>query len=186
MKTIILTFFLAFIFNACSVKYEGISLDENEKLTISQTNYKVDKKVKELTKLLENLSASVDNNEAQKLAHTTIYYALHLANTYDLVAPAGYQNYLINQKKKSRGLCYHWVTDILQYINKNDYPSFGIYRVVANKGEYFEHNAISLTSRGNPYDSGILLDAWRHSGMMYFKPINEDKRYNWKEREKIQ
>lgn len=186
MKIIAYTLFLAFFFNGCSVKYDAVKLDENDSIVINQKNPQTEKKINDLSMMIQSLSPKINPSEAHNLAYTTTYYAMHLANTYDLVAPAGYHNYLINQNKKNRGLCYHWVMDILEYIDKKDYPSLSIYRVVSNKGEYFEHNAISVAKRGEPFDSGILLDAWRNSGRLFFTPVKEDKRYRWNEREKLQ
>ena len=76
--------------------------------------------------------------------------------------------------------------DILKYIDRSKYSNIQFYRVVANKGEYFEHNAISIAAKEMPYEEGILLDAWRNSGTLFFIPIKDDHRYDWKEREKLQ
>lgn len=144
-------------------------------------------KIQTLSLMIQNLSPTVNKKEADKLAKESIYYAMHLANSYDLVAPPTFQNYLVNQNQRERGLCYHWVQDILAYINKDEYPTLGIYKVVANKGEYFtEHHAISITARGKPFNEGIVLDAWRNSGAMYFSLIQLDTQYTWHEQKRIQ
>ncbi|MEA1915673.1 MAG: hypothetical protein U9N30_10210 [Campylobacterota bacterium] len=182
-------FLLAFIgltFLGCSVKYEHINLNSKNELIVTKQDIQIQKRIEELSLNIQHLSKSVSPKDANDIAYKTTYYAMHLANDYALVAPALFQNYLVNQKKKERGLCYHWVTDILKYLENSDYKTLGIYKVVANKGEYNEHNAISITAFYETFDKGILLDAWRDSGKLFFIPIQEDSIYDWKLRKKIQ
>jgi hypothetical protein len=162
-------------------------LDSNKTLIVKKTDPQTLQNIQTLSQMIQNLSPTINKKEADKLAKESIYYAMHLANTYDLVAPPTFQNYLVNQNQRERGLCYHWVQDILAHLNKEEYPSLGIYKVVANKGEYFtEHHAISITARGKPFHQGIVLDAWRNSGIMFFSLIQQDTQYTWHEQKRIQ
>jgi len=186
MKTISLLFITLFFFSACSVKYEHIGLDENNTLQMQKKDLATQEKIQALSNLIQNLSITVDKNEADLVAYRSIYYAMHLANSYELVSPALFHNFLVNQNFKERGLCYHWRNDILFFLKKETYHTLSIYEVVANKSDYFlEHHAISITAIGTTFDNGILLDGWRNSGELFFIPLKEDRAYVWKEKRKV-
>jgi hypothetical protein len=187
MKTIFLSLIFLLICTGCSVKYEHVTLDKNNTIQVKEIHEETVLNVETLAEMIQALSSEINPQEAQNLAHQSIYYAMHLANEYDLVAPPSFQNYLVNQKQRDRGLCYHWAKDILAYLKKEEYPTLGIYEVVSNKGEYFfEHHAISITAKGRPFHEGILLDAWRNSGRLFFTRIKEDKEYRWSEKRRVQ
>jgi len=185
IKTLGILILLIF-FTGCSIKYDGVKLDKKNNLVLLKQSQDTQKRVEELSNMIQNISPSISRTQAYDLSYKSTYYAMVLANQYDLVAPALYQNYLVNQKQRKRGLCYHWVTDIVKYLQNYNYSTLSIYKVVANKGKYNEHNAISVTAKDYPYDNAILLDAWRDSGKLYYIPIKEDTRYKWKLRRKIQ
>lgn len=176
-----------FILTGCSVKYEHVALDKNNTIQVKKIDEETVQNIEMLSEMIQALSSEINPLEAQNLAYQTIYYAMHLANEYDLVTPPSFQNYLVNQKQRERGLCHHWAKDILAYLKKEDYPSLGIYEVVSNKGEYFfEHHAISITAKGQPFHEGIVLDAWRNSGVLFFTRIKEDPQYQWQEKRRVQ
>lgn len=187
IKIFFISSIILLILTGCSVKYEHVALDRNNTLQVKKFDEETVLNIETLSEMIQALSVEINPQEAQNLAHQTIYYAMHLANEYDLVSPPSFQNYLVNQKQRERGLCYHWAKDILAYLKKEEYPTLGIYEVVSNKGEYFfEHHAISITAKGRPFDEGILLDAWRNSGTLFFTRIKEDKEYRWSEKRRVQ
>jgi hypothetical protein len=186
MLKIILLFILLIFTNGCSIKYDNVTLNKQNQLIVLKEKKEVQARIKELSNMIQQLSTNISKDQANDLAYRSTYYAFALANQYDLMAPALYQNYLVNQKQRKRGLCYHWVTDIVKYLINFDYSTLGIYKVVANKGKYNEHNAISITAKNQSYDKGILLDAWRDSGKLFFIPIKKDIKYKWKLRRKVQ
>lgn len=186
MKIIILSLISFFIFTGCSVKYDIVALDTNNNIEVKKTDPKTIQNIEQLSQMIQNLSPQITKQEANDVANKSIYYAMYLANSYDLVAPPSFQNFLVNQNQRERGLCHHWVSDILTYLKTQDYPTLGIYEVVANQGSYFyEHHAISITAKGRPFDEGIVLDAWRNSGKMFFSYIKDDMDYKWVERRRV-
>ena len=38
---------------------------------------------------------------------------------------------------------------------------------IARAGTQREHNSVVVTAKGAPFTTGIVLDAWRHSGRLY-------------------
>ncbi|QOG12321.1 hypothetical protein [Arcobacter sp. FWKO B] len=181
MKTLLLSIITLFILTGCSVKYDQVAIDNENKIEIIKEDTKTKQKIQSLTQMIQDLSPTIDKNEAYLLAKNSVYYSMHLANSYNLVKPPSFQNFLVNQNLRDRGLCHQWASDILEYIRKDNYQTLSIYKVVANQGSYlYEHHALSITPKNKPFDEGIILDAWRKSGDLFFVLAREDKEYFWK------
>ena len=135
-----------------------------------------------LTTMLLNTSQKVDKNEVEDLARSSIDYAQQLAKRYKVVAPPLWQNTLVNMGLKERGLCYEWANDLWEHLKAKEYKSLKLHYIGADIGNYFEHNALSVSAKGNGLKKSIVLDAWRNSGKLYFIEIDKDKKYKWKER----
>ena len=159
---------LLFLLAGCSVK-----------TPTAQENFQ---NIQALTQMLLRTSKHIDRSEAEDLAKSSIFYAQKLAHKYRVISPPLWQNTLVNIGLKDRGLCYQWANDLWVYLKAKNYKSLEFYYVGANIGSYFEHNAISVSAKGESVDNSIVLDAWRNSGRLYFKKIIEDKKYEWKER----
>ena len=162
---------LALFLSACAVK----------PLSLQQTNHKIDS----LTHLLETLSSKVKHFEAQNLAQRSVTYSQKLAQKYEAINAPWLQNTLVNLGIKKRGLCHEWAEDLLRYLIQKEYRSFSFHTVGANIGHLNEHNALSVSFRGEGIKKSILLDAWRNSGNLYFVKINKDEKYKWKERKNL-
>ena len=143
---------------------------------------KIDENIKKLSIMLSHLDNRVDKKEAKDLAKSSIYYALELAKKYRVVSPPLWHNTLVNIGLRDRGLCYQWAEDMLLFFLKKRYRTLKFYFVGADIGDYFEHNGV-VVSFGN-FKDGIILDAWRNSGNLYFNYVKKD-RYIWKNRKEI-
>jgi hypothetical protein len=163
--------FLALFLSACAVK----------PLSLQQTNHKIDA----LTHLLEQLSSKVQHFEAQDVAQRSITYSQKLAQKYEAINAPWLQNSLVNLGIKKRGLCHEWAEDLLRYLVQKEYRSFSFHAVGANIGHLNEHNALSVSLKGEGIARSILLDAWRNSGNLYFVKIDKDEKYKWRERKNL-
>ena len=161
-------FLLLFLLVGCSVK--------------SPTPQESLQKVRLLTQMLLHTSKTIDKNEAKDLAKSSVFYAQKLAHDYKVVSPPLWQNSLVNLGLKNRGLCYEWANDLWDYLKAKDYKSLELHYIGANVGNYFEHNALSVSAKGEGVKKSIVLDAWRNSGKLYFIEIDKDKKYQWKKR----
>jgi hypothetical protein len=56
-----------------------------------------------------------------------------------------------------------------------------IHWAIADRGKDTESNALVLTAKGQPLQTGIVIDAWRHAGQVFWKPANADRSYRWEE-----
>ena len=139
-------------------------------------------KIVTLKNMLLHLGSKVDKNEAEDLARSSINYSFVLAQKYHALSSPWLQNTLVNIGLKERGLCHEWAEDLFHFLKKRDYRSFSFHSVGANIGYLNEHNALSVSLKGDGIRNSILLDAWRNSGDLYFIKIEKDKKYKWSER----
>jgi hypothetical protein len=127
---------------------------------------------------LVKLDRSVDPDEAARLAKVAVEQAVTLAHQYRVVRPAWFQNILVNNGLRQRGLCYHWANDLFPPLHDLDLQSLELHLAVARMDTSHEHNCIVVTARRQPFAEGIVLDAWRHSGRLWFGVVARDK-YPW-------
>jgi hypothetical protein len=62
-----------------------------------------------------------------------------------------------------------------------DLKTYQLHWGVAYRGsELREHNSVVITARGEPFETGMVLDPWRNSGDLYWALIQTDT-YPWVE-----
>jgi len=139
----------------------------------------------ELSKLLRSLNSAIPFIEAETLAHEIFKKTDKLRKKFKPVSEPHFNNFLINVGVKERGLCYQWSDALyIHFLNKN-YQHFEFHLLVANKGKYFyEHNVFVIVSKSKNVMEGVIIDPWREPGKLYFSKVNEDKKYEWRHREK--
>jgi hypothetical protein len=151
--------------------------------SIKQPTLKEQKEqIETLAVMLMALSPKVDGDEAYHLAKYSILYSQRLAHEYEVVSSPWINNTLVNFGIKERGLCHEWTEDLLRFLIIQNYQTLELHSVGANVGYLNEHNALVVSARGDEYFKGILLDAWRASGSLYFIKVKEDSEYKWIER----
>lgn len=137
-------------------------------------------KVQKISTNLNALSPTIDPLEAQTIANTVVYYPLQLAKEYKLTKPPLIHNVLVNSGAKPRGLCIHWAEDILKELQKKNLKTVNLYWAVANKGNLArEHSSVVVTAKNHDFNSGLVFDGWRHSGILYWTPVKKDPKYKW-------
>ncbi len=128
---------------------------------------------------LAALGREVQPGEAVWLAACAYDCARSLAIEYHAVRPAACQNVMVNLGLKKRGLCYHWAEDMNSRLQELNLHTLEIHWAVARGGTWREHNSLVICARGQPFEQGIVLDAWRYAGRLYWGPVAED-RYPWR------
>ena len=138
-------------------------------------------KISALRNDLADLNRQASVLEAERVAETAVTYAGDLAEEYNLVRPAILHNVFVRIGLKDRGLCYHWAEDLMQQLQLLDLKTYQLHWGVAYRGsELREHNSVVITARGEPFETGMVLDPWRNSGDLYWALIQTDS-YPWKE-----
>jgi len=137
-------------------------------------------KVASLKVDLAALNRQANIMEAGRVAKTAIQYSAYLAEKYEVVRPAVLHNVLIRLGLKNRGLCYHWTEDLLKKLRSLDLRTYQLHWGVAHQGsELREHNSVVISSKGQAFEEGMVLDPWRNSGDLYWALVKAD-RYPWK------
>lgn len=168
MKQFYLFLFLIFIFNACAVNYQDIEKKEQ-----------INENVLKLQNDLNKLSTKIDKTEAIVFSKEVISYSKILAKQYQVTTPPLFHNTLINLNLKEKGYCYDYANDLMSYLQDKKFESFYFQRVVANRGEYFEHSSLILTRDDVSFEDSLVLDAWRNAGILFWAKVKDDKKYDW-------
>ena len=133
-----------------------------------------------LTRHLTSLAPTVRRDEARRVAAEAHATSRRLAESYRAGRSPHFHNFLVNTGLRDRGLCHHWARDLGQRLAALRPRTLVLRWAIARRGTLREHNSVVVTARGQPFDSGVVLDAWRHSGRLYFGPVSTDK-YPWRE-----
>jgi hypothetical protein len=132
------------------------------------------------------MDRTVNKKDAARLAHEAVMYSRLLAARYNVQTSPWVHNFLVNAGLKKRGLCYQWADDLWIHLSAMHLKSIRLLPVGANIGDYWrEHNAIAVLPRHHhiPLGRAIVLDAWRHSGNLYFSTVARDEKYKWQIRQ---
>lgn len=143
--------------------------------------------VAELSRQLRVLAPKAKPAETDRLAREAHERAYALSREYGIVTPPLIHNCLINtqkvilpSQKPMRGLCYQWAEDMAAHLGKVPHSSFDFWWGIHAKDQKFHaHNCIILTAKGAPFESGIVLDAWRSGGDLFFGLVRQEKKYHW-------
>jgi hypothetical protein len=131
---------------------------------------------------LAALSPSVRADEAGRLAQCAYLTSRHLAREYRVVFPPALNNILVNTGGRKRGLCYQWTEDIMRELDALKLETLELHWGEAFARTFSENNGVVVTAKGQPFAQGIVLDAWRYQGRLFWSPLRKDpERYEWKE-----
>lgn len=133
-----------------------------------------------LARDLDALTGGRAPEEARLIAETAIERARWLAVQYRAMRPAWFHNMLVNAGRRPRGLCYQWAQDLKAALDRLPLRAFELHWGCAEEATPGEHNAVVVTAKGRPFEEGIVLDAWRKSGVLCWAPVRKDK-YEWLE-----
>ena len=172
---------LAMIFlSACSsIHYDGAYVNNKGSTVVPAINPADEKKINDLYQAIMSLGPNIIPSEARFVAREAVLYPKVLANRYQLTSPPLYHNVLVNYGYRPRGLCYQWTHDMAEQINR-PMKSLQFHHGVAFRRNYWrEHNTLVVTAKGQPFETGIVLDPWRHSGTLFWSRVKDDKKYPW-------
>jgi hypothetical protein len=134
-----------------------------------RTARRVDALEAELTAMLGRRSP-----EARLIAFTAVVYPLALRERYGVTMPHWFHNTAVAARVADRGLCCHWARDLLDELETLNLYDFELQWGVAFHQLPFEHSSVVVTARGQPFDTGIILDGWRHAGVLYWARTTRD------------
>ncbi len=130
---------------------------------------------------LVGLSPNVNRDEARRVTYISYTTGRELAKKWGMGASPTVHSFLINIGIKKAGYCYQFATELLLRLNAENLKTFDLHWAESDAGTDTEHNVIVVTAKGQPFEEGILLDNWRHSGHLLWGPLNGDPSHKWKE-----
>lgn len=134
-----------------------------------------------LVEALRALSPGVAPREAEQLAIGLLQNAWELANEYRMSPVPGLHNVKVNLGFRERGLCWHFAVDMIAYARSLGLRSFDYYWAVAHEGfPLKEHSVMVVTARGEPFETGLVMDAWRRPYRLYWTAVTKDPGYPWR------
>ena len=132
-----------------------------------------------LTEELLALGPEVSPDEAAAVAKLAVYYSEQLAESYDMVRPVEVHNVMVNLGLRKGGLCYEYAECMLAELRELPLKTLEFKRGIAWKDDTWnEHNCVVVTAIGKPFESGVVLDAWRNGGRLRWAPVRMDH-YPW-------
>jgi hypothetical protein len=127
------------------------------------------------------LGPGVSDAEAALLADVSVRHAEHIRREWGIVRPIELHNTLVNLGLRKRGLCYQCAEAMYERLHALGLKTFDLHWGVAHKGDlWLEHSGVIVTAKGRPFEDGLVVDAWRHSGRLRWARVSGD-RYPWVE-----
>jgi hypothetical protein len=128
---------------------------------------------------LADLPAAPTPADARRLAASAVDATSRLGARYRPLRPPHLGNLAFHLGLRERALCCHWVEDLLRELAALELASVALHWGVAYPGSTLrEHSAVIAVPHGAAFEEGMVLDAWRHSGELYFVRVDRD-RYPW-------
>lgn len=172
---------LSMLLSGCAVHFDNVVVTSSGRAQLAEMDPKMDRNIRELAGALLSLGPYISRDEAMDLAYDSYVYPMKLANEWGLTWPPMYHNTLRNAKLRPKGLCVDWADAMITMARRKNMKTMDIYWGVSNRGDpWREHSTLIVTAKGQPFDTGIILDPWRNSGKLYWLHHIEDPAYKWK------
>ena len=136
-----------------------------------------ERSIKKLRDALVALAPDVDPGEAELVSVTAHTASRSLAREYGLVWFSGFQNLLIHMGKRQRGYCGHYTRDIGERLKQLRLKTLVLHWGAAYANTSAENNCLVVTARNQPFEDGIIMDAWRLAGQLFWCPLKKDMAY---------
>ena len=79
--------------------------------------------------------------------------------------------------KRQRGICADYTRDIGERLKELRLKTLVLHWGAAYANTSAENNCLVVTARNQPFEEGIIMDAWRHSGKLFWSPLKKDTAY---------
>ncbi|OGQ04539.1 MAG: hypothetical protein A2W61_00615 [Deltaproteobacteria bacterium RIFCSPLOWO2_01_44_7] len=160
-------------------------------LSVAQQSELDQKAIVEITKALVALPVSskiiyTDQKgveaEAALVAKALVNQTRETDKEFQMTGGPKWHNFLIKLGVRKKGYCYHWVPELLKALPTHPLKFFERHWGGSFQSLGRENNAVIITKRGAPLQTGIVYDAWRGVGKPFWLTVAKDKKYPWTER----
>ncbi|NVO57457.1 hypothetical protein HW561_16800 [Rhodobacteraceae bacterium B1Z28] len=139
-----------------------------------------------LAQAIQNLGPEVDPAEAQRAATIAYTYSQQLAREWDVTDPAIIHNAKIINGFREYGLCNDWAEAITARLRRENFRTLDLHWATSPPTPFrIIHHSSLISAKGDSMYDGIILDPWRNSGVLFWAPVREDTRYNWRPRSEV-
>ncbi|WP_298849601.1 hypothetical protein [uncultured Ruegeria sp.] len=139
--------------------------------------------VNALAQSIRMLGPNVDPVEAQKAATIAYSYSQQLAQDWNVTDSAIVHNAKVINGFREKGLCNDWAEAMTKRLRQENFRTLDLHWATSPPTPFrIIHHSASISAKGDPMYDGIILDPWRNSGALFWAPVREDTRYNWKPR----
>ena len=139
-----------------------------------------------LTETIMRMGPDVDPIEAARASQIAFDHTRELARQYQITDPPLIHNTKVNMGLKPRGLCWHWAEDMQNRLNTEGFKTLEMHRAISEgRGVRIDHSTAIISRTGDSHEQGVVLDPWRHGGVLFYAPVSEDTRYFWEAREVV-
>src|SRR5438128_6275817 len=131
------------------------------RLLVHAATARDERSIKDLSKALAGLARDVDPAEAELVSVTAHTTARKLAKDYRVVLNPEFTVFLVNVGMRKRGWCGHWAQDLGAHLKELKLKTLVLHWGEAYPNSSSENNSLVVTARNQPFDEGIILEAWR-------------------------
>jgi hypothetical protein len=128
---------------------------------------------------LHRLSPTVAKAEANRVARVIVRTVEDARLASRLEGGAVHRNLAVNLGLHDWGLCWHWTELLGHRLQQENLRTLRLRWGCAHAGSTLrEHNAVVITASNQTFDQGIVIDPWRHGGLLTWIRVTDD-RYPW-------
>jgi len=124
------------------------------------------------------LSPTVCAEEADALATAAVERAAQLNRDWRPAHFPWINNFLVNAGLREQGLCHQWREALYPALHALHPRTLDLHLAAARRATLREHNGIVVSAHGQPFTTGIILDAWRSGGILEWSLVRTDH-YPW-------
>jgi len=132
-------------------------------------------KAQALASQLAALSSKVDPKEATLLADCAYSTVHRLRSQYHMFGTPIFNNFLVYHGFRKRGYCYQWTEDLFLALDALKLKTLQLHWGEAYAGTWRENNCLVVTAKGQPFERGMILEAWRHFGYLRWNLLLSDE-----------
>ena len=142
--------------------------------------------IDELAQAIQSLGPEVDPIEAQTAAAISYTYSQHLAREWNVTDPAIIHNAKVANGFREYGLCNDWAQAMPRRLRQEGFRTLELHWATSPPTPFrIIHHSALISAKGDSMYDGIILDPWRNSGALFWGPVREDTRYNWRPRMEV-
>ncbi|MBI4212574.1 MAG: hypothetical protein HY540_08055 [Deltaproteobacteria bacterium] len=134
---------------------------------------------KVLLEISRTPSPAIDR-EADRLAKRVVDTLYELSHEYRIVGTPRLQNVLIKLGIRRKGYCYHYTDALRQVLHLEPWYFYAFHWAEAYGGTRRESNSLAITFKESPFETGVVIDAWRSGSRPFWHAVKDDH-WPWKE-----